>query len=317
MLSRNTGYEEISLLSLSTSDHSNINELLSEVNRLSKELNFNFSLPSLRIETFDDNLIETIRGKKKGNFTLAPESASEKIRQSINKPISDQDLFSTVEKIFKMGWKNIKLYFMIGFPREELDDIQKITELCLKVNQIAKDTLRSRAEIHVSINTLIPKPHTPFQWAALDSQENVDKKYRLIVDGLRNSKIKIDWSDYRNSLFEAWFSRGDRKLSNVIESAWRKGAKFDAWQEKFKFSVWLDAFKENDIDPFFYSHRQRDLKEILPWDHINTGVTKSFLSGEYQKSYSLELTSDCRYICHGCGIQSEIDFNCSELRTQI
>jgi radical SAM family uncharacterized protein len=311
----NTGFEEVSLLSLSTSDHSKVKELLTQVNKLSKELNFNFSLPSLRIETFEDSLIETMVGKKKGNFTLAPESASEKIRQSINKPISDQDLFSTVEKIFKMGWKNIKLYFMIGFPDEELEDIQKIVELCLKVNQIAKDTLRSRAEIHVSINTLIPKPHTPFQWAALDSQESIDKKYRQIMDGLRNSKIKIDWSDYRNSLFESWFTRGDRKLSDVIESAWRKGAKFDAWQEKFKFSVWLEAFKDSGIDPFFYSHRQRDIKEVLPWDHINVGVSKAFLSNEYLKSKSLECTPDCRDFCHSCGIQSEMDFNCSEIRT--
>jgi radical SAM family uncharacterized protein len=312
---RNTGYEEVSLLSLSTSDHSNIDELLTGINKLSNELKFNFSLPSLRIETFDSKLIGTLVGKKKGNFTLAPEAASERIRQSINKPISDQDLFSTVEKIFKMGWKNLKLYFMIGFPGETLDDVNKIVDLCLKVNQIGKDILHNRVDIHVSVNTLIPKPHTPFQWAALDSQENIDTKYHLIVEGLRKSKIKIDWPDYRNSLFEAWFSRGDRKLSNVIESAWKKGARFDAWQEKFNYASWLEAFKENDIDPFFYSERQRGINEVLPWDHINTGLSKAFLSNEYQKTIDLENTSDCRYICHGCGIQTEFDINCDEIRT--
>ena len=162
-----TGYEEVSLLSLSTSDHSRINEMLVGINKLSQEMRFNFSLPSLRIETFDDQLIETMQGKKKGNFTLAPEAASERIRQSINKPISDEDsILQPLKRSFSMGWKNLKLYFMIGFPGEELEDVQKIVDLCLKVNNIGKEILRGRAEIHVSINTLIPKPHTPFQWAS-------------------------------------------------------------------------------------------------------------------------------------------------------
>ncbi len=168
-----TGFEEVSLLSLSTSDHSRISELLVGINNLSRDLRFNYSLPSLRIESFDNQLIDTMQGKKKGNFTLAPEAASERIRQSINKPISDQELFSTIEKIFRMGWKNLKLYFMIGFPGEELEDIQEIVNLCLRINQIGKDILHGRAEIHVSINTLIPKPHTSLQWASMDSEENI------------------------------------------------------------------------------------------------------------------------------------------------
>jgi len=311
-----TGYEEVSLLSLSTSDHSHINEMLLGINKLSQELRFNFSLPSLRVETFDDHLIETMEGKKKGNFTLAPEAASEKIRQSINKSISDEDLFTTVEKIFGMGWKNLKLYFMIGFPGEELEDVQKIVALCLKVNQIGKEILRGRAEIHVSINTLIPKPHSPFQWASMDGKESIETKYRIINDGLRKSKIKVDWPDYRNSLFEAWFSRGDRRLSDVIETAWKKGAKFDAWQEKFNFALWMEAFEEKGIDPYFYSHRQRDTNENLPWDHINIGISKKYLINEYIKSKNLENTSDCRFLCHGCGIQTEYDLNCDEIRIQ-
>ena len=309
-----TGYEEVSLLSLSTSDHSKISEILVGINKLSRELRFNFSLPSLRIETFDDQLIETMQGKKKGNFTLAPEAASERIRQSINKPISDEDLFATVEKIFRMGWKNLKLYFMIGFPGEELEDVQKIIDLCLKVNKIGKDILHGRAEIHVSINTLIPKPHTPFQWASMDTKDNLDTKYRLINDGLRKSKIKVDWPDYRNSLFEAWFSRGDRRLADVIESAWKKGARFDAWQENFSFTLWLEAFAENGIDPYLYSNRMREPNEILPWEHINIGVSKSFLINEYKKSLNLENTTDCRFICHGCGIQTEYGIDCGEIR---
>ena len=309
-----TGYEEVSLLSLSTSDHSRINEILVGINKLSSEMQFNFSLPSLRIESFDDQLIETMQGKKKGNFTLAPEAASERIRQSINKPISDEALFSTVEKIFRMGWKNLKLYFMIGFPGEELEDVQKIIDLCLQVNKIGKDILRGRAEIHVSINTLIPKPHTPFQWAPMDAKENIDTKYRLINDSLRRSKIKVDWPDYQSSLFEAWFSRGDRRLADVIETAWKKGARFDAWQDKFDFDLWMEAFSENGIDPYFYSHRQRGTDEILPWDHISIGISKKYLITEYVKSTIDENTSDCRFLCHGCGIQTEYDIDCGEVR---
>ena len=312
---QNTGYEEVSLLSLSTSDHSKINELLVGIKNLGEELQFNFSLPSLRIETFNDHLIETMVGKKKGNFTLAPEAASERIRQSINKSITDHELLSTVEKIFRMGWKNLKLYFMIGFPGEEIEDVQKIVELCLKVNQLGKDILRGRAEVHVSINSLIPKPHTPFQWASMDSKENIETKYRLILDGLRKSNIKVDWQDYRNSLFEAWFSRGDRMLSDVIETAWKKGAKFDAWQEKFNYYVWLEAFKENGIEPYFFSHRQRGMEETLPWDHINIGVSKKYLSKEYQKSLDSKNTEDCRCLCHGCGIQTTYEIECNEIRT--
>ena len=309
-----TGYEEVSLLSLSTSDHSRIREILVGISKMSSEMQFNFSLPSLRVESFDDTLIETMQGKKKGNFTLAPEAASERIRQSINKPISDEDLFSTVEKIFRMGWKNLKLYFMIGFPGEELEDVQKIVDLCLHVNKIGKEILRGRSEIHVSINTLIPKPHTPFQWASMDDKDNIDAKYQLINAGLRRSKIKVDWPDYQSSLFEAWFSRGDRRLAEVIETAWKKGARFDAWQDKFNFALWLEAFSENGIDPYFYSHRQRGTNEIFPWDHINIGVSKKHLFNEYSKSKNNENTSDCRSLCHGCGIQTEYDIDCGEIR---
>lgn len=312
-----TGYEEVSLLSLSTSDHSRIDEVLLGLSELGEELQFNFSLPSLRIETFNDQLINTMAGKRKGNFTLAPEAASEKIRQVINKPISDQDLLSTSEKIFKMGWTNLKLYFMIGFPGEELDDVQKIVDLCLKVNQLGKEILQRKAEIHVSINTLIPKPHTPFQWAPMDELDNIEIKYKILREGLRKSKIKIDWPDYQNSLFEAWFSRGDRHLSDVIETAWKLGAKFDAWQEKFDFNLWLDAFKKNNIDPYFYSHRLRNMDENFPWDHINSGVSKIFLANEFQRSMVMENTSDCRYFCHECGIQAIYDIDCDVIRKGI
>lgn len=314
---KDTGYEEVSLLSLSTSDHSRIDEVLTGLSKLREELQFNFSLPSLRIETFNDQLINTMAGKRKGNFTLAPEAASENIRKAINKPISDQDLLSTAEKIFKMGWTNLKLYFMIGFPGESLEDVRLIVDLCLKVNQLGKEILHRKAEIHVSINTLIPKPHTPFQWVPMDSLQNIEEKYQTLREGLRQSKIKIDWPDYKNSVFESWMSRGDRRISDVIETAWRSGAKFDAWQEKFDFNLWLQSFQKNNIDPYFYSHRLRKTDETLPWDHICSGVSKKFLINEFQNSLTLSETSDCRFFCHGCGIQTKYDVNCDVIRTEV
>lgn len=312
-----TGYEEVSLLSLSTSDYSKIRELLGRVVEVSETLNFNLSLPSMRIETFEEELIRTMSDKRKGNFTFAPESASESIRNTINKPISDQELLKTVENIFQMGWKNIKLYFMIGFPDECPDDVEKIVDICLSVKRISKKILSKPAKIHISINTLIPKPHTAFQWVSLDNQQAIEEKYYILIHGLKKTGIKIDWSDYHSSLFEAWLSRGDRRLSKVIKSAWEMGAKFDAWHEIFDIELWKKAFQESEIDPYFYSHRERYIGEIFPWDHIDTGVRKNFLIREYEKSQQHILTSDCRDKCHACGIQISYDLECDEFRKKV
>ena len=314
---KNTGYDEVSLLSLSTSDYSQIKSLLLEINKLSRDLTFEFSLPSLRVETFDDDLMDTMKGKRKGNFTIAPEAASEKIRNSINKPISDEDLYQTVGDIFRMGWRNLKLYFMIGFPGETFDDVDKIAEICLKVNSICKKILKGKGKIHISINTLIPKPHTAFQWSALDQKEIVEQKYQILLDKLRKTGLKIDWSDYNTTYLEAVLSRGDRRLANVIESAWKNGAKFDAWHDQFQFSKWVDAFKENSIDPGDYIYRSREENEIFPWDHINVGVNKEYLFNEFILSKELQTTSDCREQCSACGIQAFYSIVCNQVREPI
>lgn len=309
-----TGFEEVSLLSLSTSDHSRIREIIDKVMELNKDIQFTFSLPSLRVESFDSVLIESMKGKRKGNFTIAPEAGSDSLRSRINKTMNREEILSTAADIFKMGWTNLKLYFMIGFPGETLDDIQGIIDLSKEIKAIGKRMVGGRAKIHLSVNTLIPKAHTPFQWNAFSENEDLLEKYRLINDDLKKSKIKVDWPDYKNALLEAWLSRGDRQLSGVIEAAWHNGARFDAWRECFNLDNWLKAFSDLEIDPDFYSTRQRSTDEIMPWDHINPGITKKFLLREYQNSLDSDVTPDCREVCHACGIQTRYAISCSKIR---
>lgn len=309
-----TGFEEVGLLSLSSSDYSQIKELISKISTLGREKQFFFSLPSLRIESFDDDLIEIQQDKRKGNFTLAPETASENLRRSINKHISDRDLLSTVEKIFKMGWRNIKLYFMIGFPGESLEDVIKIPHLCKQVRKIGKEILSSTAKIHVSINTFIPKPHTPLQWSPLEERIINDEKYDLIIKELKGTGIKMDWSDYDVALLESCLSRGNREFSNIIETAWQNGCKFDAWHDHFDFAKWKQAFIENAFDVESYANKEWSIDEILPWDHINTGVSKNYLIKEFKNSQAGVLTDDCRVSCHLCGIELHVSKPCGQLR---
>ncbi|BBB48572.1 TIGR03960 family B12-binding radical SAM protein [Pelolinea submarina] len=311
-----TGYEEVSLLSLSSSDHSQIAELIPQVMRMSESRNVTFSLPSLRVESFGPELIASMAGKRKGNFTIAPEAGSDVMRTRINKSIDGEDILATATQIFKMGWTNLKLYFMIGFPDETLEDIEGIVDLTRQIRSIGKRLVGGRVKIHISVNTLIPKAHTAFQWLGFSEKESILEKYRLIQSGLKNTGIKLDWPDYDNSMLEVWLSRGDRRLSDVIEAAWRGGARFDAWHEYYDVDIWQNAFGSNNIDPTFYSTRSRCTDEILPWDHIHTGVSKKYLLSELEKSRALETTADCRQICHGCGIQANYTISCENIRTE-
>jgi len=310
----NTGFEEVSLLSLSSSDYSQINKLISRVQDIAKINKINLSLPSLRVESFSEDVISNITSKRKGNFTLAPESASETIRKSINKPILESDLLTTAENIIKMGWKNIKLYFMIGFPNETLDDVRAIADLCLKVNNLPRRNNLPPIKLHVSINIFIPKAHTPFQWTKMATNEDIKTKYAAFLKEIGKTRIKLDWSNYDTALFESVFSRGDRKLAKVIEDAWKNGAKFDAWNECFHFDIWRQAFEKAQIDKDFYTLRERGENEIFPWDIVNSGVKKEFLHSEYLKSKTGELTEDCRQQCHACGIQSCYRIECNKIR---
>ncbi len=297
-----TGHEEIALLSLSSSDYTQIQSLVSKLHDIYNKRKLNISLPSLRIDTVSVDILEQLRGSRFSGFTLAPEAASEKIKHTINKHISEDQLLETVDMIFSHGWQTIKLYFMIGLPEETLDDVQAIADLCIKVIKIGRKHIGKRSQLNLGISTFVPKQHTPFQWAKADDPEKILEKQKLLKDALSTPGIKITWSQSDITMFESWSSRGDRRQSSVIYRAWQLGAKFDAWQDHFHKEAWIQAFEENHLDPNFYIHRERSENEVFPWDHIDTGVSKKILRKEYELSLKGELREDCRNGCYGCGI---------------
>lgn len=298
----NTGFEEIALLSLSSSDYSNIVDLVDQIGSHFAGENLTVSLPSLRIETFSIDLMEKLKGARQGGFTLAPEAATDRMRSIINKPISEDQLLTTAYEIFNRGWQTIKLYFMIGHPSETIEDVQAIVELCKKVLQVGKKAIGNRAKVHAGVSTFVPKPHTPFQWVATDSINQITEKQALLRQELRGKGLKLTWNDPRETMLEAWLSRGDRRLSKVIYTAWKNGVKFDAWQDFHNYDTWIKAFEENGLDPSFYTTRSRGIDETFPWEHLNAGVKKSYLVKEYENSLALILRDDCREQCFACGI---------------
>lgn len=298
-----TGYEEVSLLSLSSSDYSHIIPLIEKLRELLLERQVDISLPSLRIESFSDPLMDALQTLSPGGgFTLAPEAGTERLRKIINKPISDEALLETSRSIFRHGWNSIKLYFMIGHPQETLEDVEAIVNLCQAILKEGRALVGGRARLHAGISTFIPKPHTPFQWAGFEDLESIENKLTLLKKGLRSAKIKMTWNDPQASLLEAWLSRGDRRMAQVIYHAWANGARFDAWREHFNLEHWRKAFNTAKLDPDFYSHRARALDEVFPWDHIHSGVRKDFLKKDYQWSLEGKIRPDCRQKCYACGI---------------
>lgn len=298
-----TGYEEIALLSLSSSDYTNISELVQAITDRFEGQHVKVSLPSLRIESFSIKLMDQLKDLRPGGgFTLAPEAASERMRTTINKPISTEALLETVREIFGHGWNTVKLYFMIGHPSETIEDVEEIIDLCHKVLKEGRRLVGGRAKVHAGVSTFIPKPHTPFQWVPVDSIDQIRAKQDLLKRSLRGSGFKLTWVDPQITLHEAWLSRGDRRTGEVILRAWQKGSKFDAWQEGFKPAIWLEAFAECGIDPNFYSHRERSLEEVLPWGHISTAVRPNYLQQEYTWSLEGKTRDDCREQCFACGI---------------
>jgi len=308
-----TGFDEVALLSLSSSDYTHILELTETLGQRMAGKHLTVAVPSLRIESFSVELMEKLQESKPGGgFTLAPEAASERMRRIINKPIDQAAVLEAARAVFSHGWKSLKLYFMIGHPSETLEDVQAIVDLCFQVAAIGKQEAGGRASVHAGIGTFIPKPHTPFQWVGLDNIETIREKVDLLRRGLRSPRIKLTWNDPEGTLLEAWLSRGDRRLGAVIESAWRAGARFDAWQEHYRYDLWQEAFNQVGLDPDFYSHRQRGLDEILPWEVVSSAVRKNYLVEEYKRSLKGEIQADCREKCYRCGILPE--FN--ELRLQ-
>jgi radical SAM family uncharacterized protein len=297
-----TGFEELALLSLSSSDYSRIVELVEAISQRFHDRNLTISLPSLRIETVSVDLTEKLKQHRSTGFTLAPEAASERMRRIINKYIPDEQILQTVREIYRRGWTTIKLYFMIGHPSETLEDVQAIADLCQRVLAEGRKVLGMKAKVHAGVSTFVPKPHTPFQWASCDTIEQILAKQDLLKRSLRDRNIKLSWNEPQETLLEAWLSRGDRRLAEVIESAWRRGARFDAWGEQRNFQAWMEAFAEHDLDPAFYTHRPRRADEVFPWDHISVGVRKSYLFQDFRMSLEGQIRIDCRQQCFACGI---------------
>ena len=299
---RKTGFEEIGLLSLSSSDYTHIIELAKVLGDRFTGKNLTVSLPSLRIESLSVDLMDALQGQRRGGFTLAPEAATERMREIINKPLRTQQLLETAFEIYSRGWTSIKLYFMIGHPSETLDDVQAIVDLSKAVLAEGRKAIGMRAQVNVGVSTFIPKPHTPFQWSACDTEEQIGSKIRLLKKQLRGKGLKLNWMDPKESMLEAWLTRGDRRMADVIYTAWQNGAKYDAWGDQMNFEVWMDAFRSAGLDPSFYTHRERLIDETFPWEHISTTVRKKFLAEDYLWSQQRKTRVDCRERCFACGI---------------
>lgn len=297
-----TGFEEIGLLSLSSSDYTHILRLVQEVSQRFAGRHLTISLPSLRIETFSVELMDALKDSRRSGFTLAPEAATERMRSIINKPVSTQQLLETARAIYARGWHNLKLYFMIGHPSETLEDVQAIIDLCKAVLAEGRQIIGKRAQVTASVGTFVPKPHTPFQWVACDTLEQITEKIDLLKRNLRGAGLKLNWNPPQDTLFEAWLSRGDRRMAEVIYQAWKRGAKFDAWKEHFRFDLWQAAFAEVGLDPAFYTHRERPIDEVFPWEHISAAVRKKYLTEDYLWSLQSRTRVDCRERCFACGI---------------
>lgn len=300
---KNTGYDEISLASLSTSDYSQLSALLNRLTRVLEPQMVNISFPSLRTETFSLELARYARKVKKSGLTLAPEAGTERLRKVINKTNTNEDLLRAIEIAFNEGWDKVKLYFMIGQPGETTEDLDGIAKLIHDVIKLSNKYRRT--SIHISVSPFSPKPHTPFQWVAQNSIQELNDKIHYLRARIPNiDKVKLNWREPEVSVLEGIIGRGDRRLGTVIYQAWKLGAKFDAWGDQFNNDLWLKAFQECNIDAAYYT-RQRGLDETLPWDHISKGISKDFLKKEYRWALDERSTADCRQsYCNACGMMA-------------
>jgi len=305
-LIKNTGYEEVSLSSLSTGDYSQLQPLVQRLIKAHGEKRVGLSLPSLRIDGFSLELIKEIQRVRKTGLTFAPEAGSQRMRDVINKGVTEADLMGSVGAAFEAGYDNVKLYFMIGLPTETTEDIECISDLVFKVvdKYYATDRQKRGRKLRVTVSTscFVPKPFTPFQWQPQDSIQSFRQKQRLLKDKLRHRAVTYNWHQPETSFLEAVFARGDRRLGKVLIRAWELGCRFDGWKEHFDFAKWTKAFEDCNIDPKFYALRRRSYTEVLPWDHINIGVSREFLKRENERALRGRTTPYCREGCINCGI---------------
>lgn len=315
-LCENTGYDELSLASLSTSDHSDIQNMLSKLIDYTEGEHINLSLPSLRIDNFSEELLEKVKRVRKSGLTFAPEAGTQRLRDVINKNVSEEEIMNTCRIAFEGGYSNVKLYFMMGLPTERDEDIVGIAELAQRIIDLYY-TIENRpkgrgVQVSISTATFVPKPFTPFQFEAQDTKEMIEHKQKLLVSSVKTKKIKVSWHDPNVSMLEVVLAKGDRRLSQVIYKAWQKGCKFDSWSEHYKYDKWLEAFDECNISPEFYANRQRPYDEILPWDHLDYYVSKEFFVRENQTARAGKTTPNCRQRCSACGLVKETGVKCFE-----
>ncbi len=315
-LQESTGYEEISLTSLSTSDYSGLPELTAELIEEMEPKKVNLALPSLRIDSFSLDLMEKVQKVRKSGLTFAPEAGTQRLRDIINKGVTEEDLLNSVGMAFRGGWNGVKLYFMIGLPLETMEDVEGIAKLGKMVAdeyfKVPKEQRNRGLEVTISTSSFVPKPFTPFQWEAQDAIGTLRDKQKFLKDKIRDRHLKYNWHDPELSLMEAVFARGDRRVGGVLARAWELGCRFDSWSEHFRYNEWMQAFSDCGIDPAFYANRKRDIDEVFPWDHIDVGVSKKHLIREKQRAEKGEVTPNCMTSCVGCGASVFGQGICSE-----
>ena len=306
-LIKNTGYEEVSLSSLSTCDYSDIKGLVEDLMAEHKDKKVGVALPSIRVDAFSVDLLKSIQEVRKTGLTFAPEAGSQRMRDIINKGLTEERILEAAESAFGSGWNTLKLYFMVGLPYEELEDCRGIGELAEKIVERYKSVPKGKGnnrglKLTVSTSILVPKPFTPFQWAPMARIDEVNKKIDAVKDSIKSRCITYNYHEQKTSVMESVFARGDRRLCEVLIKAFEKGAKFDGWNQYFKYNIWQEALKECGLDEDFYAYRERTYDEILPWDFIDIGVNRKYLERENEKAQKAELTQNCRKGCTGCGV---------------
>ncbi|HLQ33173.1 MAG TPA: TIGR03960 family B12-binding radical SAM protein [Chloroflexota bacterium] len=311
-LAENTGFEEVSLLSLSAGDYSDAKGLVKAMMDEFKDSNVSVAMPALRVDSFVVDLAKEIAQVRKTGFTFAPEAGSQRLRDVINKGVSNEDLLKAVEGAFSEGWQSIKLYYMMGLPTETMDDLQEMADVVKRVAALGFRYHGPKASVHVSVSSFVPKPHTPFQWVGQDTMETYGDKVKFLQQHIRGRGLRLSWNHPEESLIEGALARGDRRLAGVIERAWEMGCRFDAWGDQFKFGLWRQAFEDRGLDPRFYANRQRGYLEILPWAHIDYGVTDAFLLDEWHHALRAGFTEDCKTdgcsLCNACE-RGEVGFS--------
>ncbi|SES66116.1 TIGR03960 family B12-binding radical SAM protein [Anaerobranca gottschalkii] len=316
-LVKSTGYGEISLSSLSSADYSEIQRLTKELLDKYKDQSISVSLPSLRVDSFSIELAQMVQQVRKTGLTFAPEAGTQRLRDVINKNVTEENLIKAVEDAFKAGWNRVKLYFMIGLPTETYEDLDGIVDLANKVVKAYKQHGKnlSRFSVTVSTSSFVPKPHTPFQWFPQLSKEELINRQNYLKEKLRSKYINYNWHEVDISYLEGVFAKGDRQLSHVLYRAWQKGCKMDGWNDHFKLEKWMEAFEESGINPDNYVYGEINLDSPLPWDHISSGVNKKYLAMEYKKALEGKLTEDCSFsACGGCGVCHNLHYDIQKVR---